>query len=140
MYHTLRSAYLQTSEVAHRSVKQNLPLLLDYGLDLNDLDKEKRTALHTASDALRGHDPDEEALIDLVELLVERGADLEAVDKELGTTPLGWAIRYGRNHLAGWLIEAGSSLDPRGTADGASPRELIEKYGDEEIRKLIDLA
>jgi RNA polymerase sigma factor (sigma-70 family) len=137
IYYIMRSAYMQPSDEARDQVARILDRLMEHGLDVNDADKQKRTPLHTASNALRGHDPDEEELVTLVKRLVEQGGNLEAVDSELGTTPLGWAIRYGRNRLAAYFIEAGASRDPKGCGSGSSPRELAELYGDDEIRKLI---
>ena len=48
-------------------------------------DDEGATLLHYA--AFGGHRP-------VVELLVERGADINAIDGHFGATPAGWAIEY----------------------------------------------
>lgn len=137
-YYVVRSAYLQSTPDDHVKVRCILEMLLDYGLDVDDPDSENRTALHMASNALRGHDPDEDTLVDLVAMLVDRGANLETVDRELGTTPLGWAVRYGRPKLARYLIDAGASRDPKGVADDRTPRALAEQFGDDQTRALFN--
>jgi ankyrin repeat protein len=53
-----------------------------------------RTALHYAASA---------APLDVVKLLVERGADLAAKDAQFDATPLGWAEYFGRDDIAEYL-------------------------------------
>ena len=73
----------------------------------------------------------------MISLLVDRGAKLEEVDQEFGTTALGWAIRYGRIKLARYFIEAGASRDPNGVSEDVSPRSLAEFYGDQDVVNLL---
>jgi len=137
IYHIMRSAYTQVTAETHSRNMKILAMLLDFGVDPNDPDDRRRTSLHHASDALRVYSPDEEALIELVRLLIERGGDIEAVDTDLGTTPLGWAIRYGRFKFARFLIESGANLSPDDVTEEMSPRQLAETYGDDKLRKLM---
>jgi ankyrin repeat protein len=53
-----------------------------------------RTALHYAAAA---------APLDVVKMLVERGADLSAKDAQFDATPLGWAEYFGRSDIAEYL-------------------------------------
>lgn len=65
---------------------------------LNQRDETGATALHYA--AFGGHR-------DAVRVLVEAGADINAVDEQFGATPAGWAIEYLRG-MGGFLgIELG---------------------------------
>ncbi|MHB1559320.1 MAG: hypothetical protein ACYC61_17860 [Isosphaeraceae bacterium] len=47
------------------------------------------------------------AHLDVVQLSIDRGADLHAVGSD-GLTPLAWAIREGRDEVAGMLRNAGA--------------------------------
>lgn len=49
--------------------------------------------------------------IDLAEVLLESGADIDAVETEWSSTPLGWATRHGQQEMADWLLARGA--DPR---------------------------
>ena len=56
---------------------------------INQRDELGATALHHA--AFAGHR-------DVVRALIERGAEVNAADREFGATPAGWAIEYLREH------------------------------------------
>jgi ribosomal protein S18 acetylase RimI-like enzyme len=43
----------------------------------------------------------------LVEILITAGANLAARDAQFRSTPLGWAVHFGRQHIAGMIREAG---------------------------------
>ena len=60
---------------------------------INQRDETGATALHHA--ALGGH-------CDVVRVLVEHGADINAADSKFGATPAGWAIEYLRE-MGGFL-------------------------------------
>lgn len=60
---------------------------------INERDQLGATALHYA--AFSGHR-------DVVQALVEQGAEINATDSQLGATPTGWAIEYLRE-LGGFL-------------------------------------
>jgi ankyrin repeat protein len=60
---------------------------------INMRDEHGATALHYA--AFGGHRP-------VAELLVKRGADINAPDSQFGATPAGWAIEYLRE-MGGFL-------------------------------------
>lgn len=59
----------------------------------NQRDESGATPLHYA--ALNGHRQ-------IVQLLIERGADINSTDSEFGATPAGWAIEYLRE-MGGYL-------------------------------------
>jgi ankyrin repeat protein len=69
-------------------------LLVGLGFDVNVV--RRTTALHEAA---AGDD------LPMVELLLELGADLSAVDREFGATPLGWALHNRRDAVAAYLTE-----------------------------------
>lgn len=73
-------------EAARRGdAEQVRTILQDRSELINKKDDEGATALHYA--AFGGHR-------DIVRLLVENGADINARDNQFGATPAGWAIEY----------------------------------------------
>jgi ankyrin repeat protein len=46
-------------------------------------------------------------LIDVAGVLLEYGAEIDAVDAEWRETPLGWAVRHGRGEMVEWLKARG---------------------------------
>lgn len=117
---------------------------------INALDEKGATALHYA--AFDGRS-------DVVRLLVELGADINAIDTQFGATPAGWAIEYIRE-MGGFLgIElrdmayAIERVDVdwvsrflkrfphfRGASDshGIPFRELAARAGNKEIAELFE--
>ncbi|EFJ29037.1 hypothetical protein SELMODRAFT_92587 [Selaginella moellendorffii] len=85
--------------------------LLSQGVPVDNFpDSDGRTALHWASD--RGH-------LGLVELLLSRGAKLQAKDKE-GQTALHYACVCEQEMVAKFLISKGADLQAR-DAEGSTP-------------------
>ena len=76
---------------------------------VNDEDNDSQTALHLA--CIHGK-------YDVVELLLDKGADIEARDFNLWM-PLDCAAAYGRPKCAKMLLEAGASVDPVDKVGGA---------------------
>jgi hypothetical protein len=70
--------------------------ILDAGGDVNAANRYGVTALGFAAE--KGH-------FDIVRLLVERGADLDAVDSFYGSRPVDFALRGGHLNIAVFLIE-----------------------------------
>ncbi len=84
-----------------------LTLLLDAGFDPNRPSWVGKTPLHHyAGNGEVGN----------LELLLERGADIDAVDDEYHATPLGWAAREGRVDAVRLLLAHGADPGvPAGT-------------------------
>ncbi|CAN1250832.1 Acyl-CoA-binding domain-containing protein 2 [Linum perenne] len=80
-----------------------------------NIDSEGRTPLHWAVD--RGHR-------NIVELLVERNADVNAKDNE-GQTALHYAVVCEREGIAELLVKQNANIDEKDN-DGMSARELCE--------------
>jgi ankyrin repeat protein len=113
-------------------------------------DDDGATLLHYA--AFGGHRP-------LVELLVERGADINAMDGHFHATPAGWAIEYLRERggflgieLADFAFAIGKGdvewvarflkrfpgLREATDAEGVPFRVLADRAGNEEIAQLFE--
>jgi ankyrin repeat protein len=107
--------------------KATAGFLLDRGMDPNHMNWHRFTLLHhMAADDER----------DKARLLLDHGADLDAIDDEYRSTPLGIAARWGRMRMVKLFLERGA--DP--TAAGAPwslPLAWAEKKGHGKIAELL---
>ena len=87
------------------AVKQHLAA----GTDVNANDRSGSTPLHHAAEG--GHK-------ELIELLIENGADLNVKDETLGKTPLGWAIHRKKTEAADLLRKHGGKTEKELEAEG----------------------
>jgi ankyrin repeat protein len=78
-------------------------LLLEQGADPNEKNADGKTPLHLAVA--------KDEYFELVELLVEKKADLEATTTGGGHTPLMYAVHYNNIPALVFLIEKGASID-----------------------------
>jgi ankyrin repeat protein len=102
--------------------------LLDSGADPNNANWLGVTYLHKAS--MLGNVP-------LARLLLEYGADLQAVEAEYESTPIGWAAKYGQTEMVRFLLEQGA--DPGLPADKAWAHPIAWAYrkGHKEIVSML---
>ena len=76
--------------------------------------------------ATRGYSDEEGAHRQtLVDLFLEFGADIDVVDEEYRSTPLGWAARQGQDDVVELLLERGA--DPSGGEAWARPLAWAER-------------
>ena len=84
--------------IGQRDVKQVRKILDERGELVHERDETGATALHYAAfDGLR----------EIVELLLDRGAEINSTDSKFGATPTGWAIEYLRERGGFLGIELG---------------------------------
>ena len=69
-------------------------------------------------------------------ILIEHGADLDALDDLLQSTPLGWAVRWDRYELAELYLENGADPERSGAA-WSTPLAWAEKRGNDRVAELI---
>lgn len=91
---SLQASMIEESETGDQ-------ILEDVDIQLNEVDVNGRTLLHTA--AYEGN-------LDLVNLLISKGANVEAVDRN-GQTPLNLASRQGHGTVVATLLSASASVD-----------------------------
>ena len=80
---------------------------------------------------------DEVLLVQFAALLLEHGADINAIDYELKTTPLGYAAYYGRPRYLKFLLSRGADASPVGSESEAKPLALAENSPHADCAKLL---
>ncbi len=76
--------------------------------------------------------------VEKARLLLDHGADINAIDSEYSSTPLGYAARWGNKDIVGLLLERGADPDKAG-AQWARPLVWAEKRGHTEIASELKL-
>ena len=110
-------------------------VLLEHGMEPNLPNWQRVTPLHDiCSRGGRGRqDPNRHELLDL---FLEFGANINALDEEYRSTPLGWAARNGLSDMAELLCDRGA--DPKLAGEPwASPLEWARRRGHADIEALI---
>ncbi|MCU0779544.1 MAG: ankyrin repeat domain-containing protein [Akkermansiaceae bacterium] len=102
-------------------------LLLDKGADLRAKDRTGKTALHWA--AAVGN-------VAVLELLIARGADIEANETPLGRTPLHFAAYGADAKTVAALVAKGASMAAK-DATGLQPIHFAAQLGDAEILEFL---
>lgn len=93
--------------------------LIEGGCDVNEPDPDTVTLLHWAAINNR---------VEIVKLLLERGARVDALGGDLNATPLQWAVRQG--HLASVVLMMNAGADPQiKDAEGCSSIHLAAQFG-----------
>lgn len=82
-------------------------------------DADGATALHHA--AFNGHQS-------IMQLLIDRGADLNARDSKFGATPAGWAIHFLRDRGALLAVEIEDALFAIRRGDSELTRRLVQRH------------
>lgn len=110
------------------SDKDMVTLLLEHGANPNLTNWLGVSYLHVL--ALQGN-------IELAKLLIDFGADLNVIDNEHSTTPLGWAAKYGKKEMVAFLLGQGAKRDLTGMPDWATPMEWAKRRGHPEIVDML---
>ena len=99
---------------------------LDKGVDVNSKTRYGATALSYACD--KGH-------VEVVRLLIERGADVNVKDTFYGEVPLGWALSHGHAEVVKLLLDKGAAGIERALTSGVQDgkveivKAVVEKGG-----------
>lgn len=95
-----------------------LEALLDTDPELvNAGDEKEITLLHRAA---------RDGNMRMLVTLINRGADMEAMDTEHRATPLNWAAFYGQVDVVDLLLDAGANAEAANT-HGLTPRQCAEQ-------------
>ena len=110
-------------------------VLLEHGMNPNLPNWQRVTPLHDiCSRGGRGQpDPIRHELLDL---FLEFGAEINALDEEYRSTPLGWAARSGLNDMVELLLERGADPSLAGEL-WATPMEWARRRGHLEIEAAL---
>jgi ankyrin repeat protein len=110
-----RYYYFKHTEIAR--------VLLENGMNPNHMNWHHVTLLH---------DMAQDGDLDKARLLLDHGADINAIDEEYRSTPLGFAARWGHREMAAMLLQRGA--DPnRSGASWSTPLAWARKKGHSEI-------
>jgi ankyrin repeat protein len=101
--------------------------LLRNGMDPNTMSWHGVTLLH---------DMAQKGWADRVRLLVEHGADLDRIEDEYRSTPLGLAARWGHREIVEMLLKAGANVNRSG-AEWSTPPAWATSRGHTEIAKML---
>jgi ankyrin repeat protein len=104
-------------------------LLLAHGMDPNRREWPNVTPLHRFA---------EDADVENAAIFIAHGANIDAVDEEFETTPLGYAARFGRALMAAFLLRNGASLRPTGVAEWSTPIAWATRRGHQRVVDLLD--
>jgi len=114
-----RYYYFKHAEVAR--------YLLEHGMNANHRSWQEVTLLH---------DMAHEGSVEKARLLLDYGAEVNAIDGEYRSTPLGFAARWDQREVALLLIERGAEVN-RADADWARPVEWARRKGHAEMVELL---
>lgn len=107
-------------------------MILDHGVSPNLVGRfGYRLAHHMAACGIVWGEPimTEPERITFATILLDHGADLNVIDELLQSTPLGWAVRWGKHELARLYLERGADPMLAG-AEWATPLAWAQKKGD----------
>ena len=104
--------------------------LLANGMDPNHMNWHRLTLLHHRA---------AEGELGKARLLIDHGAEIDAVDEEYRSTPLGLAARRGQHELVRFLLKRGADPNRSGAAWG-TPLAWARKKGHEDIASALRAA
>jgi uncharacterized protein len=82
------------------------------------------------------HDMAQKGFINKAELLLQHGADINPVDEEYQSTPLGMAARWGHTEMVEYLLKRGADPNKSGAA-WSTPLTWAKKKGHAAIEKML---
>jgi ankyrin repeat protein len=113
---------------AYFGLHEALPYLILRQEDVDLADEYGRTPLCYAS--MNGHQA-------VVQLLLNRGADIESKDNQTGQTPLLWAVEKGHEAVVQVLLDKGANIESRDIQNGRTPLIWAINNGHEAIVQLL---
>jgi RNA polymerase sigma factor (sigma-70 family) len=103
-------------------------LLFRHGMNANHMNWLRITPLHSFA---------ESGDLQNAAIFIDRGADLNAREEEMCSTPLGWAARCGRIRMVELLLRRGAKLTLPDDPPWATPLAWATRRGHDEIVRLL---
>jgi uncharacterized protein len=75
--------------------------------------------------------------IQIAEVLLDFGADINSIETEWNSTPLGWAARHGQKAMVEWLLKKGANPSDPKNKPWARPLAWAEQRQHKEIAELL---
>jgi ankyrin repeat protein len=126
------SATSLTSSRGHASPGAKTPefarWLMERGLDPNRTNWLGVSPLHRV--AMSG-DPD------MAAVCLDFGADINPIDDEYCSTPLGWAGRCGQREMVEWLLERGADREMPQDKPWAQPHAWAKRRGHDDVLAVL---
>jgi ankyrin repeat protein len=77
------------------------------------------------------------AQIDIAQVCLDYGADINQIETEWSSTPLAWAAREGKKEMVEWLLKKGANPRLPEDESWALPIEWAKRCGHREIVQLL---
>jgi len=103
--------------------------LMEHGMHPNTMSWHHVTILH---------DMAQKGFLDKAKLLIKHRADINAIDEEYQSTPLGLAARWGHIEMVEYLLKQGADPNLSG-ASWSAPFEWARKKGHVDIEKILTI-
>jgi len=71
-------------------------------------------------------------------LFIDHGADLNARDEDICSTPLAWAAKFGQTAMVEFLLRCGAKPNLRDDPSWATPLAWAKRRGHEDIARLLE--
>jgi ankyrin repeat protein len=102
--------------------------LIQHGLNSNNTDWLGAGPLHRAAS---------DGNIEMAAVYLDAGADINAMDTDSSSTPLGWAARYGKKEMVEWLLQKGADSGLPVEEEWARAGKWAERRRHEEIVRIL---
>jgi len=111
-----------------KASKEAIELLLEYGLDIHQLDDDKISALDTAIKFKRK---------EIIQLCIDNGIDLNSTKRRSGILPLLLASCFNDIGIVELLLENGADIHVR-DGSGMSAKDYAKKLGQKKMLAFLD--
>ena len=80
----------------------------------------------------------QEVMIEFTRVLLDHGADINARDDDLKSTPMAWHARYGHDEVVAYLLSRGAAAELPDDQPWATPMAWARKSGHAGIAALLN--
>jgi len=139
-HHIIRYAYVLQDRTVDdwNNCRQVMQQVLDYGANPNDATPNGETALHHLSAAQTAiMNIHEDVLVDVAKMLLDKGADINALAHHSQMTPLALAVKYNRQKFVDLFLEKGADVHLPSDQVDTQPLAIAEALGFQETADLL---